>query len=78
MIAFPSATKKGRSKIVTTLSPGAGVVSSRAHVRFVVTEWGIADLQGKTIAERAKLMIGIAHPDQRDFLHQEARKLNII
>lgn len=54
-----------RSRIVATLAPGAGVVTTRAHVRTVVTEWGVAELFGKSLRERAEALIGIAHPDFR-------------
>jgi 4-hydroxybutyrate CoA-transferase len=72
IIALPSTTKRGDSKIVSTLRPGAGVVTTRAHVRYIVTEYGIADLYGKTLRQRAKAMIEIAHPDHREALDQAA------
>lgn len=72
IFALQSKTAKGASKIVTTLPPGAGVVTSRAHVRWVVTEYGIADLFGKTLPERARRLIDIAHPDDREHLEREA------
>lgn len=62
IIAMPSTTKKGDSKIVGFLKQGAGVVTTRAHVRYIVTEYGIADLYGKSLRERARAMIDIAHP----------------
>lgn len=62
------------SRITAHLMEGAGVVTTRAHVRTVVTEWGIADLWGKSLRERAKALIAIAHPDHRDALTFEARK----
>jgi acyl-CoA hydrolase len=71
IIALPSITKKGESRIVSTLKAGAGVVTTRGHVRFVVTEFGVADLYAKTLGERAKALIAIAHPDFRDKLLYE-------
>jgi len=70
IIALPSTTKRGESKIVPVLKPGAGVVTTRAHVHYVVTEFGVANLYGKTIEERAKLLIGIAHPAHRETLEK--------
>jgi len=64
--------KEEISKIVTTLKPGAAVSLSRNDVDFVVTEYGIVSLRGTNIRERAKLLIGIAHPKFRDQLKQEA------
>lgn len=72
IIAMPSTTKKGVSKIVPFISEGAGVVTSRAHVHWVVTEYGAADLYGKSMQERAKLLINIAHPDHREALDRAA------
>jgi len=66
IIALPSVTKTGESKIVPYLKQGAGVVTTRAHVQYVVTEYGIADLYGKTLSQRAKAMVDIAHPDHRE------------
>jgi len=66
IIALPSATKSGISRIVPVLKQGAGVVTSRAHVHYVVTEYGIANLFGKTIEKRAKALVEIAHPDHRE------------
>jgi acetyl-CoA hydrolase len=68
IIAFTSTTGKGTSKIVPTLKSGAGVVTTRAHVHWIVTEFGAVNLYGKTIHERAKLLIDIAHPDHREEL----------
>ncbi len=68
IIALPSVTKKGESKIVPFLKQGAGVVTTRAHVQYVVTEYGIADLYGKSLKQRAAAMTNIAHPDHRESL----------
>lgn len=67
IIALPSITKRGESRIVPYLKQGAGVVTTRAHVHYIITENGIADLYGKTLKQRANEMVKIAHP-----LHQEA------
>uniref|UniRef100_A0A914DZ50 Acetyl-CoA hydrolase n=1 Tax=Acrobeloides nanus TaxID=290746 RepID=A0A914DZ50_9BILA len=72
IIALPSATKKGESKIVPTIREGAGVVTSRAHVHYVVTEYGIAQLWGKNMRQRAYELIQIAHPDNRESLEKAA------
>jgi acyl-CoA hydrolase len=74
IIALPSVTKRGESRIVSTLRPGAGVVTTRAHVHFVVTEHGIADLFGKNLRQRAIALIAVAHPAHRDALAAEARR----
>lgn len=68
IIALPSRTKRGEARIVAQLHPGAGVVTTRAHVHDVVTEYGVAALYGKTITERARALIAIAHPDDREGL----------
>jgi len=68
IIALPSVTNKGESKIVPTLRIGAGVVTTRAHVHWIVTEYGAVNLHGKTIHERAELLISIAHPAHREWL----------
>lgn len=72
IIAITSTTKRGESKIVPYLKQGAGVVSTRANVHYIVTEYGIANLYGKSLQERARLMIDIAHPDHREWLEKEA------
>lgn len=72
IIAIPSATRKGVSRIVSTLKPGASVVTTRSHVHYVVTEYGTAFLKGKNLKERAKALIEIAHPDHREQLDKEA------
>lgn len=71
IIALTSRTKKGRPKIVSALQTGAGVVTTRAHVHYVVTEHGIACLSGRTIRERARSLIEIAHPLDRELLDKE-------
>lgn len=70
IIAITSRTRKGESRIVPTLIPGAGVVTTRSHVHYVVTEHGVADLYGKTLGERADALIRIAHPDDRETLER--------
>ena len=70
IIALPSRTLKGVPRIVPTLKLGAGVVTTRAHVRYVVTEYGIAYLFGKNLRQRAKALINIAHPDDRENLEK--------
>lgn len=72
IIALRSTTNKGATKIVPTLNLGAGVVTSRALVRYVVTEWGIASLFGKTLQQRAYELIHVAHPDHRETLEKAA------
>ncbi|MFN4122909.1 MAG: acetyl-CoA hydrolase/transferase family protein [Flavobacteriales bacterium] len=68
IIAISSRTGKGQSKIVPFLKQGAGVVSTRAHIHYVVTEYGVVNLFGKNLEQRAKALISIAHPDDREFL----------
>ena len=72
IIAMPSCTSKGESKIAPTVLEGAGIVTTRAHVHWVVTEYGAVDLYGKSLQERAKLLISIAHPDHRESLDRAA------
>ena len=72
IIAIPSTTAKGVSKIVPILKPGAGVVTTRANVHYIVTEYGIAYLYGKNLKDRAKALIGIAHPEHREKLAEAA------
>jgi len=74
IIALPSVTKKGISRIVPFLKQGAGVVTTRAHVHYIVTEYGVANLYGKNLRQRAKALIQIAHPDHREMLEKEAYK----
>lgn len=70
--AFASRTKNGKTKIVPILNPGAGVVTPRADAHWIVTEYGAVDLTGKSLQERAKLLISIAHPDDREALDRAA------
>lgn len=78
-IAIPSTAKSGKiSRIVPTLSPGAVVTTSKNSVDHVVTEYGVARLRGKSISERTKALISIAHPDFRDELIFEGKKRNLI
>jgi acyl-CoA hydrolase len=78
IIALPSTAARGTvSRIVPTLAPGAGVVTSRAHARTVVTEYGVAELFGRSLRERAAALIGIAHPDHRDRLRSAARAVGL-
>ena len=72
IIALPSVTSKGNSRIVSQLLPGASVVTTRAHVHYVVTEYGIAYLNGKNLKQRAHALINIAHPDHRERLDKDA------
>jgi 4-hydroxybutyrate CoA-transferase len=82
IIALPSATtlKDGTpvSRIAAMLKQGAGVVTTRNHVRYVVTEYGVADLYGKTIRQRARQLINIAHPDFRADLEKQAKELHYL
>ncbi len=71
IIALPSITKSGISRIVASLKPGAGVVTTRAHVHYIITEYGIANLYGKTITERVKALVNIAHPDHRESIEKQ-------
>jgi acyl-CoA hydrolase len=70
IIALPSRTAKGVPRIVPFLKPGAGVVTTRAHMHYVVTEYGIAYLYGKNLRQRAKALIDISHPDDREALER--------
>lgn len=72
IIALPSITKKGQSRIAAFLKQGAGVVTTRAHAHYVVTEYGIAYLYGKNLRQRAKALIEIAHPNHREGLEKAA------
>jgi acyl-CoA hydrolase len=72
IIAMPSVTNKGISKIAPVLAPGAGVVTTRNHIHWFVTEHGAVNLYGKSLQERAKLIISVAHPDHRETLDRAA------
>jgi acyl-CoA hydrolase len=74
IIAMASCTKNGDSKIVPFLKPGAGVVSTRAHVHYVITEHGIVYLYGKNLKQRAEALVSIAAPQHRDWLADEISK----
>ena len=78
IIAMSSMTGKGVSKIVPTLTPGAGVVTPRTLTRWVVTEQGAVNLYGKSIQERARLLISIAHPSQQEPLERAAKEAGIL
>ncbi|NTW49192.1 MAG: acetyl-CoA hydrolase/transferase family protein [Chlorobiales bacterium] len=75
IIALPSTTSKGQSRIVASLKQGAGVVTTRAHMHYLVTEYGVANLYGRNMRQRAEALIQIAHPDHREALSCEAHKL---
>ena len=72
IIALASRTNKGLAKIVPTLKPGAGVVTPRADIQWVVTEFGAVNLYGKSLQERARLLTSIAHPEDREALERAA------
>jgi len=72
IIALPSTTHKGESRIVSFLKPGAGVVTTRAHAHYIVTEYGVAYIYGKNMRQRAKALIDIAHPNHREALERSA------
>ena len=72
IIALTSRTRKGQSRLVPFLNQGAGVVTTRAHVHYVVTEYGVAFLFGKNLRQRAHALIHIAHPDDREMLSRAA------
>lgn len=74
IIALPSVSHHGGSRIVPLLQPGAGVTTTRAHVHYVVTEYGVADLYGKNLRQRATALIAIAHPDHRETLAAAAHQ----
>jgi 4-hydroxybutyrate CoA-transferase len=79
IIALPATAMHGsRSRIVAELAPGAGVVTTRAHVQTVVTEFGVAQLHGRSIPERVRSLISVAHPAFRDELQHKARELHRI
>ncbi|MCD6012960.1 MAG: acetyl-CoA hydrolase/transferase [Flavipsychrobacter sp.] len=70
IIAMPSVTNKGISRIVPHLKEGAGVVTTRGHIQWVATEYGVVNLYGKNMEQRAQLLAGIAHPDHREMLER--------
>lgn len=72
IICVPSVTSKGDPRIVPFLKPGAGVVTTRNHVHWIVTEYGAANMFGKNMIERAKALIELAHPSHREWLTKEA------
>lgn len=75
IIAMPATAKNGKvSRIVPSLTPGSGVVASRGSIHYVVTEFGVAYLHGKSIRERAEALIQAAHPDFREELYEYCRK----
>ena len=76
IIALPSRTAQGASRIVAQLRPGAGVVTTRAHLHHVVTEYGSADVFGLTLRERSKVLIEIAHPEDRERLEREFHEIH--
>ncbi|MBR1538174.1 MAG: 4-hydroxybutyrate CoA-transferase, partial [Bacteroidales bacterium] len=69
-----SRTNKGKGKIVPTLTQGAGVVTTRFQAQYIATEYGIVFLRGKNLAQRARALISIAHPDDREELEKAACK----
>lgn len=71
IIALPSTTKKGVSRIVPFLKQGAGVVTTRAHIHYVITEYGIADLNGKTLKQRAAELVKISHPNHQESIEKD-------
>lgn len=71
-IAMTAASNKGRSKIQPVLTPGAGVVTTRAQAQYIVTEYGVAFLKGKDLAQRARALIDIAEPSAREELERAA------
>ena len=72
IFAISSTTKKGGPKIVPFLKEGAGVTTTRAHVHHVATEYGVVNLYGKNLQQRAKALISIAHPDHQEMLEKAA------
>ena len=70
IIALPSVTKRGESRIVPFLKQGAGVVTTRSHVQYIITEYGIANLYGKTLKQRVSEMVKIAHPNHREWIEK--------
>lgn len=77
IIALPSVTSRGESRISALMRPGGGVVTTRAHVRYVVTEHGVADLYAKSLSQRARALVAIAAPEHREALERAARQRNL-
>jgi acyl-CoA hydrolase len=75
IIALPSVTAKGESRIVPHLKPGAGVVTTRAHVQYVVTEYGIVNLYGRNLRQRVEALASIAHPDFREEISRRGHEI---
>ena len=76
IIALPSRAVGGKvSRVVAQLSPGAGVVTTRGHVHWVITEYGAVNLHGKTLRERGEALISVAHPDVRTELQHDLAKI---
>jgi len=79
IIAMPSTAAKGKlSRIVIELDGGASVTTSRTDIHYVVTEYGVANLRGRTLRQRAEVLIGIAHPDFRDNLREQAKDIGLL
>lgn len=78
IIALPSTTNKGQSRIVPFIQPGGGIVTTRAHVHWVITEYGRAYLFGKNLRQRARALINIAHPNHREALEKHYRVYYIL
>lgn len=78
IIALPSTARGGKSRIVPTINPRNFVTTSCADVRYIATEWGVVDLFGKDLGERAKALISVAHPDVREDLYRSAREMNLL
>lgn len=74
IIALPSRTRSGQPRIVADIHSGAAITTTRNHVQFVVTEYGVAELHGRTLAQRAHQLIAVAHPDDREELARYARE----
>ena len=79
IICLPSTAKNGTvSRIVPVINDGSYITTPRTDVEYIVTEYGVARLKGKPMDERARLMIQLAHPNFRDQLEEEAKRLRII
>lgn len=78
IIALPSRTGKGLPRIVPFIKPGGGVVTTRSHAHWIITEFGAVNLFGKNIRQRAEALIGIAHPDDRATLFDYARRNHML